>query len=126
MARRPKLAARAGIRVNRGARLPPPAEDVTGRPKPPEPPEEPEGDGVEAHHHDQGHHLRPPSLAAYSSYAPATASASIPSFASAWRAASCSAAFFDRPLPTPTCSPSIVAAQVKLRSCGGPSTSTTV
>src|SRR5437667_1443365 len=83
------LAARAGIRANRGARLPPLAEDVSGGPEPAEPPEEPEGDGVEAHQHDQGHHLRPPSLPAYSSYAPATASASMPRLSSACRAASC-------------------------------------
>src|SRR5215210_4355871 len=48
-----------------------------------------------------------------------------PSFASASLAASCSAAFFDSPVPTPSCSPSITAAQVKRRSCGGPSTSST-
>ena len=37
-------------------------------------------------------------------------------------AASCSAAFFVEPLPTPSCSPSISAAQTNRRSCGGPST----
>src|SRR5262245_7970575 len=47
------------------------------------------------------------------------------SFSSAMRAASCSAAFFDGPMPTPAWSPSITAADVKRRSCGGPSTSST-
>ena len=42
-------------------------------------------------------------------------------FASASRAASCSAAFFEPPSPTPNCSPSTSAAHVKWRSCGGPS-----
>ncbi len=41
--------------------------------------------------------------------------------ASASRAASCSAAFLEPPLPTPSCSPSTTATQVKWRSCGGPS-----
>src|SRR5678816_4855377 len=45
---------------------------------------------------------------------------------SASRAASCSAAFLERPLPTPTSLPSIIAAQVKRRSCGGPLTSSTL
>ena len=45
-----------------------------------------------------------------------------PSAARAWAAASCSAAFFVEPLPTPSCSPSISAAQTNRRSCGGPST----
>ena len=40
--------------------------------------------------------------------------------ARASRAASCSAAFFDGPFPTPASSPSITAAQVNVRSCGGP------
>ena len=40
-------------------------------------------------------------------------------------AASCSAAFFDAPLPTPSFLPSTSAAHVKRRSCGGPSVSTT-
>src|SRR5207248_1543819 len=44
---------------------------------------------------------------------------------SASRAASCSAAFFERPSPTPSCSPSTTAAHVKWRSCGGPLASTT-
>src|SRR5581483_11003698 len=44
---------------------------------------------------------------------------------SASRAASCSAAFFERPAPTPSCSPFTIAAQVKCRSCGGPSTART-
>src|SRR4029079_4369037 len=47
---------------------------------------------------------------------------------SAWRAsaaASCSAAFFVVPRPTPSCSPSISAAQTKWRSWGGPSTAST-
>src|SRR4029077_20702928 len=42
--------------------------------------------------------------------------------ASAWRAASCSAAFFVGPSPRPASSPSMSAAHVKWRSCGGPST----
>ena len=42
------------------------------------------------------------------------------------RRAGDSAAFFDGPLPTPASSPSITAAQVNVRSCGGPSTSSTV
>src|SRR5262249_6872368 len=41
-------------------------------------------------------------------------------------AASCSAAFFERPVPVPARSSSITAAHVKRRSCGGPSTSSTV
>ena len=48
-----------------------------------------------------------------------------PSSPSACSAASCSAAFFVEPLPTPSCSPSIRAAQTNRRSCGGPSTSST-
>ncbi len=48
-----------------------------------------------------------------------------PSAASASAAASCSAAFFVEPLPIPSCSPSISAAQTNRRSCGGPSTSST-
>ena len=43
---------------------------------------------------------------------------------SASLAASCSASFFDRPVPVPTTSPSIIAAAVNVRSCGGPSTFT--
>src|SRR5881227_1698409 len=46
------------------------------------------------------------------------------SLASASRAASCSAAFFVCPSPRPSSSPSMIAAQVKRRSCGGPSTET--
>src|SRR5580765_1517064 len=53
------------------------------------------------------------------------ADTSTPSFSRAPLAASCSAAFFDSPEPTPSCSPSIIAAQVNRRSCGGPSTSST-
>jgi hypothetical protein len=53
------------------------------------------------------------------------AQTSIPSAASASRAASCSAAFFEEPVPVPSWSPSTFAAQVKVRSCGGPSTSST-
>ena len=49
----------------------------------------------------------------------------IPSLASTSWAAACSAAFFDCPWPTPTCSPSTVAAHVNERSCGGPSTFST-
>jgi hypothetical protein len=49
-----------------------------------------------------------------------------PSDASASRAASCSAAFFEAPVPTPACTPSMIAAHVNERSCGGPSTSSTV
>src|SRR5437763_8548928 len=45
---------------------------------------------------------------------------------SACFAAACSAAFFERPVPTPASSPSITAAQRKVRSCGGPSTSRTL
>lgn len=45
--------------------------------------------------------------------------------ASAWRAASCSAAFFEGPCPTPISSPSMFAAQVNVRSWGGPWTSRT-
>src|SRR6185437_263747 len=52
--------------------------------------------------------------------------AATPRRSSASRAASCSAAFFERPRPTPTSSPSITAAQVKRRSCGGPCTSSTL
>ena len=44
---------------------------------------------------------------------------------SACFAASCSAAFFERPVPTPASSPSITAAHLKVRSCGGPWTSST-
>src|SRR6188508_1533386 len=47
------------------------------------------------------------------SYAPARRS-------SAWLAAACSAAFFERPVPTPTSSPSITAAHLNIRSWGGP------
>src|SRR6185295_14953864 len=43
--------------------------------------------------------------------------AATPRRSSASRAASCSAAFFERPRTTPTSSPSITAAQVKRRSC---------
>ena len=53
------------------------------------------------------------------------AETSTPSFARASLAASCSAAFFDSPWPTPNCSPSMTAADVKRRSWGGPSTSST-
>src|SRR5882724_96654 len=53
------------------------------------------------------------------------AETSTPSLRRASLAASCSAAFFDSPLPTPSCSPSLTAAEVKRRSCGGPSTSST-
>src|SRR5205823_12709509 len=106
--RKALLAAGAGVRPDRRGCLAPASEDVARRSEPAEPAEEPEHDHVQL-----------------SPYAPATASVSIPSFSSACRAASCSAAFFERPVPMPTCSPSIVAAQVKLRSCGGPSTSTT-
>ena len=53
-------------------------------------------------------------------------SGTTPSASSAWRAASCSAAFFVEPLPTPSCSPATCAAQTNWRSCGGPSTSSTV
>src|SRR5215203_6203162 len=42
------------------------------------------------------------------------------------RAAACSASFFERPVPTPASSPSITAAQVNVRSCGGPATSRTL
>src|SRR5829696_229889 len=45
--------------------------------------------------------------------------------ARASRAAFCSAAFFESPFPIPACSPSMTAAHVKERSCGGPSTSIT-
>ena len=48
------------------------------------------------------------------------------SLASAALAASCSAAFFVRPSPRPSSSPSMIAAHVKLRSCGGPSTEISV
>jgi hypothetical protein len=54
------------------------------------------------------------------------ASVSRPRLSRACRAASCSADFFERPVPTPTCSPSIAAAHVNWRSCGGPSTSRTL
>ena len=47
-------------------------------------------------------------------------------FSSASRAASCSAAFFEPPSPTPSCSPSTTAAHVKCRSCGGPSAESTM
>src|SRR4051812_28160826 len=53
------------------------------------------------------------------SYAPASRS-------SACLAAACSAAFFERPVPTPTSSPSITAAHRNVRSWGGPSTSSTL
>jgi hypothetical protein len=43
------------------------------------------------------------------------------SLLSASRAASCSAAFFEWPSPTPSWTPSTTAAQVKWRSWGGPS-----
>src|SRR5215210_8056036 len=45
---------------------------------------------------------------------------------SASRAAACSASFFERPVPTPASSPSITAAHVNVRSCGGPATSRTL
>src|SRR6476619_4232544 len=45
---------------------------------------------------------------------------------SACCAAACSAAFFERPVPTPASWPSTTAAQRKVRSCGGPSTSRTL
>ena len=48
------------------------------------------------------------------------------SSSSASRAASCSAAFFEPPSPTPSSLPSTTAAQVKCRSCGGPSAESTV
>jgi hypothetical protein len=48
------------------------------------------------------------------------------SLASASRAASCSAAFFVWPSPRPSSSPSIIAAHVNRRSCGGPSTEISV
>ena len=54
------------------------------------------------------------------------ASGVTPSASSACRAASCSAAFFVEPRPTPSCTPATCAAQTKRRSCGGPSTSRTV
>ena len=41
-------------------------------------------------------------------------------------AAACSASFFERPTPVPTTWSSITAAAVNVRSCGGPSTSSTV
>src|SRR3954453_5691859 len=44
----------------------------------------------------------------------------------AFIAASCSASFFERPRPTPSCSPSTVAAAVKSRSCGGAPASRTL
>src|SRR5215210_884645 len=47
------------------------------------------------------------------------------SAARASRAAFCSAAFLESPFPTPACSPSMTAAHVNERSCGGPSTSIT-
>ena len=50
-----------------------------------------------------------------------SASGTMPSCSSAWRAASCSAAFLVDPRPTPSCSPSITAAQTKRRSWAGPS-----
>ena len=53
-----------------------------------------------------------------------TGSGVSPSAERACLAASCSAAFFDGPLPMPSCSPSTRAAHVKRRSCGGPSVST--
>ena len=40
-------------------------------------------------------------------------------------AAACSASFFVLPVPLPSSSPSICAAQMNCRSCGGPSTSST-
>src|SRR6185437_539319 len=52
------------------------------------------------------------------SYAP-------PRRSSACLAAACSAAFFERPVPTPASSPSITAAHLNVRSCGGPFTSRT-
>src|SRR5262249_35293367 len=63
------------------------------------------------------------SQVARGSYAPPS---SIPNATSACFAASCSADFFDSPLPTPTWSPSMTAEQVNRRSWGGPSTSSTV
>ena len=45
---------------------------------------------------------------------------------SAVRAASCSASFLVRPVPLPTSSPATIAAIWKTRSCGGPSSSTTL
>ena len=57
---------------------------------------------------------------------PQIRSGSTPSASSAWRAASCSAAFFVEPRPIPSCAPAMCAAHTKRRSCGGPSTSSTV
>jgi hypothetical protein len=54
------------------------------------------------------------------------ASGTTPRASSACRAASCSAAFFVEPRPTPSWTPATCAAQTKRRSCGGPSTSSTV
>ena len=48
------------------------------------------------------------------------------SAASACWAAVCSASFFERPVPRPASTPSTIAAAVNVRSCGGPSTSSTV
>jgi len=53
-------------------------------------------------------------------------SGTTPRASRAWRAASCSAAFFVDPLPAPSCSPATYAAQTNRRSCAGPSTSSTV
>src|SRR5438067_1833834 len=48
----------------------------------------------------------------------------MPRLSRASRAASCSASFFERPVPVPTTSPSMIAAAVNDLSCGGPSTLT--
>ena len=61
-----------------------------------------------------------------SGFAAEMRSGTTPSASSAWRAASCSAAFFVEPRPMPSCAPATCAAQTKRRSCGGPSTSRTV
>ncbi len=53
-------------------------------------------------------------------------SGTTPSASSACRAASCSAAFLVVPRPIPSCVPATCAAQTNCRSCGGPSTSSTV
>src|SRR5205814_9206820 len=79
-------AARARVDPDRGARLPPPAEDVPRRPQAAEPPEEPEADDPEGRQHNQGHHRALPSVLLQSvllAYAPVTACVSKPSCSSA-------------------------------------------
>lgn len=104
-------------RGDRAARAPPPPRP---RPSPPAPSPPPApappaaGPGAPSMHatRRRGVGQAPPSTAGSSR-------------SSACLAASCSAAFFELPAPVPASAPSMTAAHVKRRSCGGPSTSST-